>query len=157
MNMNNIGEKVTKSDCKKLFNMCVTNEIKQPLWLFQNKNYETMRNYIRNYAEDNGMYFVELDEFTDIYIDKVVNLYKEMSDNDFCIIYYRMYDSIDYKLPHHQNALRKLDKVLDRHNNNMQFVIDYHITSNDFDLMEAFAGVPVLNIWRNCYVYRIMR
>lgn len=122
--------KIRLQDFKKILEESINDSHRYPQITIKRNKFENVRNYLRDYAEDNGMYFVELDEFTDTYIGRVARLYQDMADNDFAIIYLRMYDCIDYSQPHHQQALHTLYNILNS-DCNLQIVIDYHITSKD--------------------------
>ena len=122
--------KIRLQDFKKIIEESIKDSHRYPQITIKRNKFENVRNYLRDYAEDNGMYFVELDEFTDTYIGRVARLYQDMADNDFAIIYLRMYDCIDYSQPHHQQALHTLYNILNS-DCNLQIVIDYHITSKD--------------------------
>lgn len=122
--------KISLQDFKKIFEESIKDSHRYPQITIKRNKFKNVRNYLRDYAEDNGMYFVELDEFTDTYIGRVARLYQDMADNDFAIIYLRMYDCIDYSQPHHQQALHTLYNILNS-DCNLQIVIDYHITSKD--------------------------
>lgn len=145
--MNNLS--ILLEDFKKVFQEGVTNSHKYPQITIKRKRFKQVRNYLRQYAEKNGMYFVELDEFTDTYIGRATRLYQDMADNDFAIIYLRMYDCIDYEQPHHQHALSTLFNILSS-DCNLQFVIDYHITSKDTE--EVQIPRPILD---KCYVWEV--
>lgn len=145
--MNNLT--ISLKDFKKVFQEGATNSHKYPHITIKRKRFEQVRNYLRDYAEKNGMYFVELDEFTDKYIGRVVRLYQDMADNDFAIIYLRMYDCIDYEQPHHQHALHTLYNILNS-DCNLQFVIDYHITSKD--TKDVQIPRPILD---KCYKWEV--
>lgn len=122
--------KIRLQDFKKIIEESIKDSHRYPQITIKRNKFENVRNYLRDYAEDNGMYFVELDEFTDTYIGRVARLYQDMADNDFAIIYLRMYDCIDYSQLHHQQALHTLYNILNS-DCNLQIVIDYHITSKD--------------------------
>ena len=145
--MNNLI--ISLEDFKKIFQEGVARPHKYPQIIIQRKAYKKARNYLRNYAEDNGMYFVELDEFTDQYIGRVVRLYQDMADNDFAIIYLRMYDCIDYSQPHHANALHILHNILNS-DCNLQIIIDYHITSKD--TTDIQIPKPIID---KCFIWEV--
>lgn len=141
--------KISAKDFKKIFENSVSDAHKSPQIIIQKKDFKRIRNYLKNYAENNGMYFVELDEFTDVYIGRVARLYQDMSDNDFTIIYLRMYDCIDYSQPHHQQALHTLYNILNS-DCNLQFIIDYHITSKET------TDIQIPRLLRNkCYEWEV--
>ena len=129
---------INLNDFKKIISNNINDIHRAPLIVIKRNKYEQVRNYLRDYAESNGLYFVELDEFTDIYIGEVIDLYKKMSNNNYCIIYLRMYDCIDYSQPHHQKALSTLYNILRNDDCNLQIVIDYHITDEDITDIHAF-------------------
>ena len=142
--------RISLQDFKKIIDNSTNSTHKYPQITIKRHKFKQVRNYLKDFAEDNGMYFVELNEFTDTYIGRVAGLYQQMADNDFAIIYLKMYDCIDYSQPNHQYALYILNNILSDTNFNLQIVIDYHITSKD--TTDIQIPRPILN---KCYVWEV--
>lgn len=158
--------KVTMKEFKQLFNKGISWKTRHPQLVCQHKHFKRVRNYLRNYAEKHGFYFVELDEFTYRHIEELASVYSKMSENNWCIFYICLPNIIDYTTPHQEEALQKLAELIVEKKYNMQIVIDVHCVDSDTlqDIHEPCTSMelttilhapllPMVDICRSSYVW----
>lgn len=147
---------------KQLFNKGISWKTRHPHVVCQHKNFKRVKNYLRNYAEKQGFYFVELDEFTYRHIEELASVYSKMSENNWCIFYICLPNIIDYTTPHQEEALQKLAEMIVEKKYNMQIVIDVHRVDNDIHEPRTSMALttilhapllPIVDICRCSYVW----
>lgn len=122
--------KVNKKEAVKLIKFSLASSKRIPMIFYQTKESDRLERYLKTYADKLGYYFVTLDEFTTKYIREVADLYRKMSENDYCIIYIKMCDYIDYSTLEQQLALHQLKDLVLNPKYNMQIILDVMLLDN---------------------------
>ena len=121
---------VNKREATELIEYSLASEKRKPIICYQTKESNRLENYLKTYADKVGYYFVTLDEFTARYISEVAELYHKMSDSNYCIIYIKMCDYIDYSTTHQRQAMSQLTDIVRNPKYNMQIIIDVALLDN---------------------------